>query len=93
MEQKRDAMLSNLIWELADGQHIQYACNVLAHDNLIARQLSREDYEGIFKKRPATVLVYNNEIYYGVQSLKLNNYNTDWIYHSTLIERLVKARK
>jgi hypothetical protein len=93
MEQKRDAMLPNIIWEPVDGQHIQYACNVLAHEDYVAGHLSREDYEGIFKKRPATIVVYNDEICYRVQSLKLNDYNTDQVYHSTLIERLVKARK
>jgi hypothetical protein len=66
---------------------------VLAHEDYVAGHLSREDYEGIFKKRLATVVVYNNEICYGVQSVKLNDYNTNRIYHGTLVERLVKARK
>jgi hypothetical protein len=56
-------------------------------------RLSREEYETIFTERPATVVAYNDEICYGVQSLKLDDYNTDSVYHGSLIERLAKARK
>jgi hypothetical protein len=59
------------------AKHIQHACTMLAHQDLLGGHLPREEYETIFTKRPATVVVYNDEICYGVQSLKLNDYNTD----------------
>jgi hypothetical protein len=90
MEQKRDALLPNVTWEPVDGQHIQHACTVLAYQDLLGGHLPRVEYETIFTKRPATVVVYNDEICYGVQSLKFNDYNTNRVYHGTLIERLAK---
>jgi hypothetical protein len=92
MEKKRDALLPNVTWEPVDGQHIQYACNVLAREDFLAGKLSKTEYEAIFIKRPAPVVFYNDEICYGVQSLKLNDYNIDRVYHGSLIERLAKAR-
>ena len=92
MEEKRNALLPNVTWELVDGQHIQYACNVLAREDFLTGNISKAKYEAIFIKRPAAVVVYNDEICYGVQSLKLNDYNTDRVYHGSLIERLAKAR-
>jgi hypothetical protein len=93
MEEKRDALLPNITWEPVDGQHIQHAYNVLAREDVLADKLSKEEYEAIFIKRLAAVVVYNNEICYGVQSLKLNDYNTDRVYYGSLIKRLAKARK
>ena len=73
MEEKRDA---NITWEPVDGQHIQYACNALAREDILIGKLLRDEYEAIFIRRPTIVVVYNDEICYGVQSLKLNDYNT-----------------
>jgi hypothetical protein len=66
---------------------------VLVASNFQAVQLSREDYDAIFVKKPATVLAYNDVVYYGTQSLKLNDYTTTWLYHTTMIQILTKARK
>jgi hypothetical protein len=77
MEEKRDPLLPNITWEPVDGQHIQHACNVLAREDVLAGKLSKDEYETIFIKRPTVVVVYNDEICYGVQSLKLNDYNKD----------------
>ena len=93
MEEKQTSMLSNILWELVDGQHILHACNVLAVAELEAGQLSQEEYDSIFAKRPATIVVYDDEACYAAQSLKLNDFHTDHIHHTTLIERLTKARK
>ena len=35
MEQKKDALLPNVIWEPIDGQYIQHACTVLTHQDLL----------------------------------------------------------
>ena len=92
MEEKIDALLPNVTWEPVDGRHIQHACNVLAKEDFLARKLSKAEYEVIFIKRLAAVVVYNNEICYGMQFLKLNDYNTNRVYHGNLIEGLAKAR-
>ena len=52
-----------------DGQHILHACNVLAATELEAGQLSQVEYDSIFAKRPATIVVYDDEACYAVQSL------------------------
>jgi hypothetical protein len=93
MDEKRDALLPNITWEPVDGQHIQHAYNVLAREDVLPGKLSKDEYEAIFIKRPSAVVVYNDEICCRVQSLKLNDYNTDRVYHGSLIERLAKARK
>jgi hypothetical protein len=67
IEEKRDALLPNITWEPVDGQHIQYACNMLAREDVLATKLSRDEYEAIFIRRPAAVVVYNYEICYGLQ--------------------------
>jgi hypothetical protein len=42
--------------------------------------------------KPATIFVaHNDEICYGVQSLKLNDYHTNHVYYESLIARLAKA--
>ena len=42
--------------------------------------------------RSATIVAYNDEICYGVQSLKLNDYHKNHVYYRSLIERLAKTR-
>ena len=91
MEEKRNALLPNVTWEPVDGQHIQYACNVLVREDFLVGNILKVEYEAMFIKRPATVVVYNDEICYRVQSLKLNDFNRDRVYHGSLIERLAKA--
>jgi hypothetical protein len=92
IQKRRDALLPNITWEPVDGQHIQHACNVLAREDFFVGKLSKAEYEAIFIERPAAMVVYNDEICYGVQSLKLNDYNINRVYHGSLIERLAKAR-
>ena len=92
-EEKRTVILPNILWELVDGQHILHAWNVLAAVELEVGQLSQEEYDSIFSKRPTKIVVYNDEACYASQSLKLNEFHTNRIYHTTLIERLTKARK
>ena len=53
--------------------------------------LGKLPYEAIFIKKPKIVIVYIEKIYYGVQSLKRNDYNIDWVYYKSLIERLARA--
>ena len=50
IEQKKDALLPNIIWEPVDGQHIQHTCTLLIHQDLLGDHLMREEYETIFMK-------------------------------------------
>jgi hypothetical protein len=75
-EEKRDVMLSHVTWELVDGQYVLHACNVLATEEFKKEYISQEEYVIIFIRRPATMVVYDNAVCYGTQSLKLNDYTT-----------------
>jgi hypothetical protein len=92
-EDKRDAMLPHMTWEPVDGQHVLHACNVLAMADLRKGHLSQEEYDNIFLRRPATVIAYDDAICYGTQSLKLNDYTTTRVHHTTMIQMLNKLRK
>ena len=92
-EENRDAMLPHMTQELVDGQHILHACNVLTTSDFQAGHLSREDYDAIFVKKPATIIAHNDVVCYGTQSLKLNDYTTTQLYHTTMIQTLTKAQK
>ena len=76
-----------------DGQYILHACNVLVATKIQTGQLSHDEYSSIFARRPAIIVVYDDEAYYAAQSLKLNDFHIDCIHHTTLIERLIKAWK
>jgi hypothetical protein len=55
-------------------------------------QLLKEKYKAISTKRLAIIVIYNDEICYELQLLKLNDYNTNWIYHLNLIKRVANAQ-
>jgi hypothetical protein len=66
---------------------------VLAASDLQAGQLSRQDYDAIFVKKPTIVVAYNDVVCYGIQSLKQNDYATTQLHHTIMIQMLTKARK
>ena len=58
--------------------------------NIYGTTFSR-GYDSIFAKMPTTIVVYDDKACYAAQSLKLNDFHTNHIHHTTLIERLTKA--
>jgi hypothetical protein len=92
LEKKREKFLSLMIWEPVDGQHILRACQVLAEKDLALGQLSQQQFDKLFVKRPAVVVAYNEEWKYIIVSFKKNDENTERKYHSTIEETLEKAR-
>jgi hypothetical protein len=63
----------------------------LTLQDFLAWQLPKEKYDTIFKIR-STVVVYNDEICYGMHLLKLNNYNTNCNQYGNLIDKFAKAQ-
>ena len=51
--------------------------------DLIVGKFNLEIYEAIFMNKLTIAVSYNNEICYGVQSMKLNDYNTNCIYYGS----------
>ena len=92
MEEKRQCFFNGITWEPVDGQHVQHACNVLAKNDLLVGKISQEDYNKIFARRPATIVLHDNEITYLFSSTRLNDITTERKYHSTTGEMLEKAR-
>ena len=66
--------LKNILWDTVDGQHIAYACKVLAKDGVKKRKLDIENMKSIFTKRPALVVVYDDLALYLEASKKQNNF-------------------
>ena len=62
IEEKKQYFFKGIIWEHVDGQHVEYACNILAKNDFLCRSFSQADYDNIFLCRPATIVLYNNEI-------------------------------
>ena len=56
-EEKLEDFLKNIVWDTVDGQHIAYACKVLAKDVVKKRKLDTESMKSIFTTRPALVVV------------------------------------
>jgi hypothetical protein len=92
LEEKREKFASLVIWEPVDGQHILHACQVLVEKDLALDQLSQQQFDKLFVKRPAVVVAYNEEWKYLIVSFKKNDENTEMKYHSTIEETLEKAR-
>ena len=73
-EEKLEDFLKNMVWDTVDGQHIAYACKVLAKDAVKKRKLDTESMKSIFTKRPALVVVYDDPTLYLEASKKQNNF-------------------
>ena len=59
-EEKLEDFLKNILWDTIDGQHIAYACKVLAKDDVKKRKLDTESMKSIFTKRRTLVVVYDD---------------------------------
>jgi hypothetical protein len=91
LEEKRETFLFLVIWEPINGQHIFHACQVLAKKDLALGQLSQQQFDKLFVKRPTVVIAYNEEWKYLIASFKKNDENTERKYHSIIGETLEKA--
>ena len=49
-EEKLEDFLKNILWDAVDGQHITYACKVLAKDNIKKGKLDTESMKLVFTK-------------------------------------------
>ena len=56
--------MKNILWDTVDGQHIAYACKVLAKDDVKKGKLDTESMKSVFTKRPALVVVYDDPVLY-----------------------------
>ena len=52
--------MKTIMWEPYDGQHIVYACNVLAKEAFAAGDITEEERNYIFRRRNVILVVYNN---------------------------------
>ena len=76
IEEKRQCFFNGIIWEPVDGQHVEYACNILAKNDFLYKSLSQADYDKIFLCQLATIVLYDNEITYFFLSTRLNDITT-----------------
>ena len=59
-KEKMENLMKTIMWKPCDGQHIVYACNVLAEEAFAACDITEEEWNNIFKERLAIPMVYNN---------------------------------
>ena len=76
MEEKLEKMMKTIMWEPCDGQHIVYACNVLAEEAFAVGEITEEDRNNIFRRRNAIPVVYNNPKMYIEMSKRQNDFHT-----------------
>ena len=92
IEEKEHKFLNGITFEPVDGQHVVHACGVLARQDLLDGSLSQDEYDKVFARRPATLVLYDDNITYLFSSTRLNDITTNRKYHSTTGEMLEKAR-
>ena len=92
-EEKLEDFLKNILWDTVDGQHIAYACKVLAKDDVKKGKLDTTNIKSIFTKRPALVVVYDDLVLY-LEALKKKNkfFKPDWKKHARVWQTLWKLR-
>ena len=73
-EEKLEDFLKNILWNTLDGQHIAYACKVLAKDDVKKGKLDIESMKSVFAKWHALVVVYDDRALYLEALKKLNNF-------------------
>ena len=73
-KEKLEDFLKNILWDTVDGQHIVYACKVLAKDDVKKGKLDTESMKSVFEKRLALVVLYDNPSLYLEASKKQNNF-------------------
>ena len=75
-EEKLEKMMRTIMWEPCDGQHIVYACNVLAEEAFAAGEITEDKRNNIFRRRKAIPVVYNNPKMYIEMSKRQNDFHT-----------------
>ena len=75
-EEKLEKMMKTVMWEPYDGQHIVYACNVLAEEAFAVGEIIEEERNNIFRRRNAIPVVYNNPKMYIEMSKRQNDFHT-----------------
>ena len=73
-EEKLEDFLKNILWDIVDGQHIAYACKMLAKDNVKKGKLDTESIKSVFTKQPVLVVVYDDPALYLEASKKQKNF-------------------
>lgn len=58
-DQARGAFLRCFTWEPVDGQHIRAACRELASEDLKNGLMRTDEYESLFMRWPAQVVIYD----------------------------------
>ena len=92
-EEKLENFLKNIVWDIVNGQHIAYACKVLAKDAVKKRKLDTESMKSTFTKQPALIVVYDDPTLYLEASKKQNNFfKPDRKKHARVWQTLWKLR-
>ena len=71
---------------------MKHACNTLVKNDLLCGSFSQAEYDKTFVYRPATIVLYENDITYIFLCTRLNDITIERKYHSTTGEMLEKAR-
>ena len=93
-EDQWNDMFQTIKWEPCDGQHILYACNILAQEAFQKGHITKEDLDNIFSTRKAVVVVYDNPKMYLEMSKRQNDFNIPnrKDSHASAWQTLVKLR-
>ena len=76
-----------------DGQHIAFACKVLAKDDVEERKLDTKSMMSIFAKHPTLVVVYNDpSLYLEASKMHNNFFKPDWKKHVRVWQTLSKLK-
>jgi hypothetical protein len=77
----REAFLNCFMWELVDGQHIQSACVDIAMKAVDAGTLTTKEYDSMFSKWKAQVVLYDEPQLYVELSRQVRIIvNSFWCY-------------
>jgi hypothetical protein len=85
----REAFLNCFTWEPVDGQHIRSACVDIATEAVDAGTLTAEEYDSVFSKWKAQVVLYDEPQLYVELSRQVRIYvNSFWCYLDMWILKL-----
>ena len=74
-DEKMENMMKTITWEPCDGQYIVYVCKVLGGEAFATDAITKEEFNNIFKQRPAILVVYNNPKIYIEMSKTQNDFH------------------
>jgi hypothetical protein len=87
---RTDFLTNNILWQPVDGQHIIYACKVLAREAFQRRDITEEIYRERFRTRKARFVVYNKPHLYIGASIQINELHLKRAHYTTMLEDLMK---